>query len=1027
MTEITSMTLRPASVSSLLLLLLAPSLAAAEAPAAPAVASPVSPDQSLRHIVLADEDLSVELAACEPEVIDPVAIKFDEDGRMWVAEMHDYPLGALRPGSGKRTEKDAEPMSRIKILEDADGDGRFEKATLFADKLSFVTGIQPWKGGVIVTLAGKVAYMKDTDGDGKADLDETWFTGFAEQNAQLRANHPTFALDNWVYVANGLRGGKVVNHLAGIRSQESGVREQESGAKSQIPNPKSEIRNPQSEIPLSGMDFRFNPLTGEAEAVSGNGQFGLTFDDWGNRFICSNRNPCMHVVIENRYLKRAPNVAIPAVVQDVAAAAENSRIYPLTRAWTTSNLHAGQFTAACGVFIYRGDLLPQLRGTVFTCDPTGNLIHREIMKEKGPTFESKPAYDGKEFLASRDEWFRPVSLQLGPDGALYIVDMYRAVIEHPEWVPDELKNRPDERLGDDRGRIYRIVPKSGVPKDRRAVPKLSSLKSRELVQVLGHENAWQRDTAQRLIVERQDLEHIETLMGQIEDGKQPAIRAQAIWTLAGIRRFINYLPPPGDGDPDSHVRLQTIKAMLAGNEDWHHPKVDVGGKAARDPSALVRFHAALLAAPTNNENVIKRLADDVLANPNDPWTQAALWIASQHSQQYAFFTILDHLKAQRPGEHPAESAILRPLAQQLGAVGHDRTLQLMSFRFLRGLLADRKWDLGIEVTASFAQGLAKRNKSLLDIPPFDDPKTADDLRKRLRNVAEDPERAKSVRTSAITLLSLLPETEPVIQELFEKLSEEELQLAALHALSRQASIEPWPKLVDQFVSRPPAFRSAILDGIFQRPERIALLLDAIEADTIRPGEIDRVQTDRLLKHGDAKIRERAAKIFGSATPADRQTALDDYQSVLTMNADAVRGKQVFAKNCATCHKIGEIGVNVAPDISDSRTKTPAQILGDIIQPNRAIDANYIAWNVLLADGSSASGVLSAETGTSITLRQPEGKTLVVSRSDIEQLKSTGLSLMPEGLEKNIPHQDMADLIAFIKNWRYLDGLTPLNK
>jgi putative heme-binding domain-containing protein len=284
-----------------------------------------------------------------------------------------------------------------------------------------------------------------------------------------------------------------------------------------------------------------------------------------------------------------------------------------------------------------------------------------------------------------------------------------------------------------------------------------------------------------------------------------------------------------------------------------------------------------------------------------------------------------------------------------------------------------------------------------------------------------------VRTSAITLLSLLPETEPVIQELFEKLSEEELQLAALHALSRQASIEPWPKLVDQFVSRPPAFRSAILDGIFQRPERIALLLDAIEADTIRPGEIDRVQTDRLLKHGDAKIRERAAKIFGSATPADRQTALDDYQSVLTMNADAVRGKQVFAKNCATCHKIGEIGVNVAPDISDSRTKTPAQILGDIIQPNRAIDANYIAWNVLLADGSSASGVLSAETGTSITLRQPEGKTLVVSRSDIEQLKSTGLSLMPEGLEKNIPHQDMADLIAFIKNWRYLDGLTPLNK
>jgi putative membrane-bound dehydrogenase-like protein len=1032
MTEITSMTLHPASVSSLLLLLFAPSLAAAEAPAAPAVASPVSPDQSLRHIVLADEDLSVELAACEPEVIDPVAIKFDDDGRMWVAEMHDYPLGALRPGSGKRTEKDAEPMSRIKILEDADGDGRFEKATLFADKLSFVTGIQPWKGGVIVTLAGKVAYMKDTDGDGTADVDETWFTGFAEQNAQLRANHPTFALDNWVYVANGLRGGKVVNHLAGIRSQKSGVREQESGAKSQIPNPKSEIRNPQSEIPLSGMDFRFNPLTGEAEAVSGNGQFGLTFDDWGNRFICSNRNPCMHVVIENRYLKRAPNVAIPAVVQDVAAAAENSRIYPLTRAWTTSNLHAGQFTAACGVFIYRGDLLPSLRGNVFTCDPTGNLVHREIMKEKGPTFESKPAYDGKEFLASRDEWFRPVSLQLGPDGALYIVDMYRAVIEHPEWVPDELKNRPDERLGDDRGRIYRIVPKAGLPKERRTAPKLSALKSRELVQVLGHENAWQRDTAQRLIVERQDLEHIETLMGQIEDGKQPATRTQAIWTLAGVRRFSNNLPPPGYDDPDPNVRLQSMRALMAGDEELGHPRPNVVGKVSRDPSAVVRFHAALLYGPTTNERLIESFADQVLANPDDPWMLTALLILSADPSQRAFLELLDRLEPMRDSKtgmdlSAAQAAILRRLMEQLGASGDDFARRGFTLRFAAKLLSGRKWDPYVDATAAFAFGLSKRGKSLLEFPPFDDPTSAGELRNQLRMTVEDAERSKPTRINSITLLSHLPETDSVIQELFEGLSDEELQLAALRALSRQASIEPWPKLVEQFVSRPPAFRSAILDGIFQRPERIALLLDAIEADTIRPGEIDRVQTDRLLKHGDAKIRERAAKIFGSATPADRQKALEDYQSVLTMKADATRGKPVFAKNCATCHKIGEVGVNVAPDISDSRTKTPAQILGDIIQPNRAIDANYIAWNVLLADGSSASGVLSAETGTSITLRQPEGKTLVVSRTDIEQLKSTGLSLMPEGLEKNIPHQDMADLIAFIKNWRYLDGLTPLNK
>ena len=180
----------------------------------------------------------------------------------------------------------------------------------------------------------------------------------------------------------------------------------------------------------------------------------------------------------------------------------------------------------------------------------------------------------------------------------------------------------------------------------------------------------------------------------------------------------------------------------------------------------------------------------------------------------------------------------------------------------------------------------------------------------------------------------------------------------------------------------------------------------------------------VLAHGKVVARET---VVAFRDPAERAKALADYQVSLEMKADAKRGTAIFEKNCAACHKIGSVGVNVAPDISDSRTKTAAQILGDIILPNRAIDNNYLGYSVRLLDGTVATGILTTETATSITLRQPEGKTLVVSRTDIEQLKSSGLSLMPEGLEKNIPHQDMADLIAFIKNWRYLDGLTPVNK
>jgi putative membrane-bound dehydrogenase-like protein len=359
----------------------------------PQVRSPVSPQESLAHFVV-PPGLKVELAAHEPNVIDPIAIRFDELSRMWVVEMRDYPAGIPGKKGG----------SRISVLEDADNDGCYETATVFAEGLPFATGLQPWKGGVFVTMAGRVAYMKDTTGDGKADVNETWYTGFAEGNTQLRANHPTLALDNHIYIANGLRGGTIAN----------------------AKRPKDKP------ISISGMDFRFDPFTGKCDAVSGAGQFGLAFDDYGNRFVCSNRNPAIHIVLEDRYLQQNPLVAVDAVAHDVAKAGDESRVFPITRAWTTSNLHAGQFTAACGLKIYRGDALPsEFYGNIFVCEPTGHLVHREIMKPHGVTFTSHSPYEGAEFLASRDEWFSPVNLETGPDGALYVVDMYRAVIEHP--------------------------------------------------------------------------------------------------------------------------------------------------------------------------------------------------------------------------------------------------------------------------------------------------------------------------------------------------------------------------------------------------------------------------------------------------------------------------------------------------------------------------------------------------------------------------------------------------------------------
>ena len=243
-------------------------------------------------------------------------------------------------------------------------------------------------------------------------------------------------------------------------------------------------------------------------------------------------------------------------MQIVAAADNESHVYPLTRAWTTSTLHAGQFTAACGVEIYRGDALPaRLRGGAFTCEPTGNLVHFETVTPFGATFRSQSLYEQREFLATTDEWFRPVALETGPDGALYIADMYRAVIEHPDWMPEELRTRLDMRDGDDRGRIYRVRAKEATS---RGLPRMSTATSADLVALLERSNSWQRETAQRLLIERQDRAVVPALEILVKEGRSDTAKVHALATLAGLDRLQPELVRATLADPHSRVREQAI-------------------------------------------------------------------------------------------------------------------------------------------------------------------------------------------------------------------------------------------------------------------------------------------------------------------------------------------------------------------------------------------------------------------------------------------------------------------------------------
>ncbi len=959
---------------------------------------PLSPPEALKQFRL-DPGLRIELVAAEPTIQSPVAMAFDPQGRIWVVEMQDYPNG---PAKGEK------PRGRIRILEDKDGDGYYESATTFADNLLFANGLLLWKDGAIVTMAPHIVHLRDTDGDGKADKTEVLYEGFAAQNPQLRVSHPILGLDGWVYCANGLRGGKAVK--AG--------------------DPKA------TPVDLSGMDFRFDPITGAYEAITGLGQYGNAFDAWGNRFVCDNRHHLRHIVMENRYLKRNPYLAAPSLVEDTSILEDGplssgGKVYPLSRNWTTLSLHEGRFTAACGVHIYEGALLGKsYKGAAFTCEPTGNLVHMEVLTPKGATFTSKPARDKVEFLATPDDWFRPVFLTTGPDGALYIVDMYRAVIEHPDFMPPELQKRPDLTLGRDKGRIWRVVPTQHVTKAIR--PNLAKASIAELVKTLEHDEPWWRTTAQRLLLDKNDKAMIEPLTKLLKTTKSSHAKILTAWMLERQGKLSNFqVVELLMGEANARVRehgLRIAETRFAADKDF---RKCLG--VATDVDARVRFQAALSLGGLEGSE--RELLEIAARGIEDRWTRLAVECAAP---ERAALILEGFLKVPPQGDAAVRHVFIRELAAIVGARKDD--VQFVDvFQRLINLHPTKGGRLQPDQLAGLvglADGVERRGKTLTTVAQdFSAVPRAKaeayraiigDALQLAQPVAQSAAAPIEQRLLAIRLVAhaAWDIALPTLLPLFADAPEQEIRLASLRAVAARTDKEVPALLLKAWPSASPPIRREIVEAMLRRPDRIAFLLDEIEAKRVKASELDALRTRQLVQHGDAKTRERAKKLLQDNIPADRLAVLKQYRAALELKGDARRGQEIFKKNCATCHRVAGIGTDVGPDIADTRTKTLPALLTDVLVPNQAIDNNYINYLVSTKDGRVLTGILAAETATSVTLKRAEGQTDVVLRKDIEEIASTGISLMPDGLEKNISVAEMADLLRFLKDWRYLDGSVP---
>jgi putative membrane-bound dehydrogenase-like protein len=906
------------------------------------------------------------MVASEQVVAAPAAMAFDENGRLFVAEMRDYP-----------NRRDASPhLGRIRVLRDPEGEGVFTESTVYAEDLPLPSAIACYDGGVFVAAAPDILYLKDTRHDGIADVRRVVFSGFGGRtalNPDLLPNNFNWGLDNRIHGASAGIGGTITG----------------SGG-------------PGAPVSVAGSDFSFDARTLTLTPEAGPAQSGSCFDNAGRRFVCDFSSPLRLPMYETRYSARNPFYVRPQLIFDVTPpatpifryeaqtpnAAAPIRTTPRVPSAGPSSPVPGWTATARGALIYRGNLLPtEYWGNVFIPDSAARIIHRAVLRDDGlGVLAARPREErDSEFLLSKDPAFQPVQLISGPDGALYVADLHG---------------------GGDAGRIFRITPARFHPQKP---PALGKATTQRLVATLAHPNGWQRDTAARLLFERRDAAAIPLLGDMLNRSDLSQSRLQALYALTGLGALTEPRVLKGLRDRDEGVRAHSVllSERLVANSDVSDALWAQLSSMASDPAPRVRYQLAFTVGELHRRDKTPVLGSILASDLQNPWTCGAVLssLSEGGGRMFAQLAANPRFRSTAAGQN-----FLRDLGLMVGTSGRSDEVAVVLDFINRAALDDFTT---FAYLGAVGEGLLRTRSSLGLVDPqgllvrF----YSQALTDALDGTVPEPTRVEALRFLAVTPTAYSPAGDFLMQLLGSGASPG-LQGGVVSVMGEWPDLVIATNLLARWTLLNPATRQQAAAALLGRNNREELVVKALEIGLVVSNDLSQVQQNFLRTASDQPLRQRALKVLGPV-PTARPDVVRQFKPALQLRGISGSGQSIFNARCSACHQYGTQGYALGPDLERVRLSGKEAMLNAIVEPNVGLGTNYQTSVLYTQTGQNLIGIVSSENLTTLTLRQPGGAQMVWPRSNAQSIAPQPWSLMPVGMEQGLSLQNVADLLEFL--------------